>query len=290
MTARSIIEQNRSTQSFGRYTFPSSPGVHNIVLHFRGYSYQGSDGIVSGQVGANSEASIVLPIPSNLEDSYSVQINQFELGATGALAADTLSGNLNNVMRELGSIGLGTEGGVSGFLSQLQGASAFFGRNALDSLGVGGLSAAVDVTSGTAVNPHVALRFEGVDLKSHEFTWTLSPKNEEEARSLRDMINFIRSKILPTYSGIGGAGSGIPGGGTAISRALLNYPSLVDIYFTGLDQSYFYYFKPAMIKTFRTNYTPNGIALNRGGRPSVIQMSMSLTEARIHTASDVNQG
>lgn len=282
-SVRNIAEQNRANQSFGRYTFPSSPGVHNIVLHFRGYSYDGTQGIVSGRVGADSQASVVLPIPSNLEDTYSIQINQFELGATGALAADALSGNLNNVMSDLGKIGLGTEGGISGFLSQLQGASAFFGRNALDSLGVGGLSAAVDVTSGTAVNPHVALRFEGVDLKSHEFTWTLSPKNEEEARSLRDMINFIRAKALPTYNTS-------QDGDSSISRALLDYPSIVDIYFTGLDQSYFYYFKPAMIKTFRTNYTPNGIALNRGGKPSVIQMSMSLTEARIHTASDVNQG
>lgn len=286
-TARSIIEQNRASQSFGRYTFPSSPGVHNIVLHFRGYSYGGTEGTVGPRAGADSQASVVLPIPTNLEDSYNVQINQFELEATGGVAADILSGQGSDVLKDLASATSFSENstlnglGLAELVSTVKAASAFVGRNALDSLGVGGLSAAVDVTSGTAVNPHVALRFEGVNLKNHEFSWTLSPKNEEEARTLQGMINFIRSKILPSYAGVGD-------GDTAISRALLTYPSLVDIYFTGLDQSYFYYFKPAMVTNFSTNFTPNGLALNRGGRPSVIQMSMSLSEARIHTSADVN--
>lgn len=290
MSVRSIAEENRALQSFGRYTFPSSPGVHNIILHFRGYSYQGTEGTIKPKVGANSEASIVLPIPANLEDSYSIQINQFEMGTMGAGIADAISGAgrdavLNDIRTFLSPDRLDAFGGggvdnmIATGLSTARAAGAFIGRNLLDQLGLGGISGAVDVATGTAVNPHAALRFEGVDLKNHEFTWTLSPKNEEEARTLRDMINFIRSKALPTYA---------TDGESSLSRALLNYPSLVDIYFTGLDQSYFYYFKPAMIKTFRTNYTPNGIALNRGGRPSVIQMSMSLSEARIHTSADVN--
>lgn len=283
--ARSVTERNRAKQSFGRYTYPSTPGTHNIVLHFRDYSYEGTDGNVSARAGADSVASVVLPIPSNIEDSYGIQINQFELGAGGALAADALTGNLNNVMSDLGGLLSNTGEGLSasGALSTIKAAGAFAGRNALDALGIGGLSAAVDVTSGTAVNPHVALRFEGVNLKNHEFTWTLSPKNEDEARTIRDMINFIRSKILPTYNTS-------QDGQSAVSRALLNYPSVVDIYFVGADQSYLYYFKPAMVSNFKTNYSPNGLAFNRGGKPAVIQMSMSLTEARIHTASDVNQG
>jgi hypothetical protein len=283
--ARVVTEQNRAAQSFGRYTYPSTPGVHNIVLHFRKYSFNGTLGNVSPSIGANSIGSVVLPLPSNIEDTYSIQVNQFEMGSAGALAADFLSGNGRAVAEDVTNFlkdGLGEGMSPGSILSNIKAGSAFFGRNALDALGIGGLSGAVDVTSGTALNPHVALRFEGVNLKNHEFLWTLSPKNEAEAASIRDMINFIRSKILPTYNN--------GNGDSAISRALLDYPSLVDIYFVGVDQSYLYYFKPAMVSSFKTNYSPNGLAFNRGGRPAVIQMSMSLTEARIHTADDVNTG
>jgi hypothetical protein len=126
----------------------------------------------------------------------------------------------------------------------------------------------------------MTLRFEGVNLKSHTFNWSLSPESEEEAEQLKNLINFIRQRMLPTYAD--------PDGQSSLSRTLLNYPSLVDIYFTGINQEYFYYFKPCMIQNFTTDYTPNGVTLNRGGRPSFINMTMQLSEARIHTAADVN--
>lgn len=287
-SGREVVDRAKSNQSFQRFSYPSTPGAYSIVLHFRGYTYAGTGaGLVTGggsRIDANSQASIVLPIPTNIEDTFSIQVNQFELGPTGALAADALTGNLDTVMSDLSGLVKGENGELSaaGLLSTFKAASGFFGRNALDSLGINGLSGAVDVTTGTAVNPHVALRFEGVNLKNHEFTWTLSPENESEAARIRDMIKFIRAKILPTYN----TSQDTTAGGSAISRALLDYPSLVDIFFTGLDQSYLYYFKPAMVSNFKTNYSPNGLAFNRGGKPAVIQMSMSLTEARIHTSAD----
>ena len=44
--------------------------------------------------------------------------------------------------------------------------------------------------------------------------------------------------------------------------------------------------KTCMISQFNVDYTPNGIALNRGGRPSAIRINMVMTEAAIHTKSD----
>lgn len=286
-----VMANSRNNNSIvGRYVYPDGQSAHNIVMLFRDYSYQPTAGVVGQKVNQNTTASVVLPIPSNLQDTYSVQINPFELGSMGALAADALNGQSRNIASEAAS-GAGAAfndtaqaeglGGTAGaVLSNLKSASAFVGRNALDDLGIGGLAGAIDVATGTAVNPHVTLRFEGVNLKSHTFNWSMSPRNEREAETLKNLINFIRSRMLPSYDR--GQGS------TAISRGLLRYPNLVDIYFTGINQDYFYYFKPAMIQNFTTDYTPNGIALNRGGRPAFINMTMQLTEASIHTANDVN--
>jgi len=100
---------------------------------------------------------------------------------------------------------------------------------------------------------------------------------EEEAEQIKGMVNFIKSRMLPGYA---------TGGESSLGRALLTYPDLVDIYFTGLNQSYFYFFKPAMINTFTTDFTPQGLALNKGGKPSFINITMTVTEAQIHTRGD----
>ena len=71
-----------------------------------------------------------------------------------------------------------------------------------------------------------------------------------------------------------------------LARGLLRYPSMVDCFFHGIDQNYFYKMKTCMVSQFNVDYTPNGIALNRGGRPSAIRINMVMTEAAIHTKSD----
>ena len=286
-----VMNNSRNANSVvGRYVYPDGQSAHNIVLVFRDYSYNPTAGVVGQRVNRNTSASVVLPIPSNLQDTYSVQINPFELGSMGAVAADAMNGQARNIASDAASIAGNAYGGAAeapgagqaagSLLSDLRTAGTFVGRNALDDLGIGGLAGAIDVATGTAVNPHVTLRFEGVNLKSHTFNWQMSPRNAREAETLKNLINYIRGRMLPEYDGAGG--------NSAISRGLLKYPSLVDVFFTGIDQNYFYYFKPCMIQNFTTDYTPNGIALNRGGKPSFINLSLQLTEAAIHTRNDVN--
>lgn len=286
-----VMNNSRNANNVvGRYVYPDGQSAHNIVLVFRDYNYNPTAGTVGQKVNRNTTASVVLPIPSNLQDTYSVQINPFELGSMGAVAADAMNGQARSIASDAAGMAGSAYNGAAeapgagqaagSLLSSLRAAGTFVGRNALDDLGIGGLAGAIDVATGTAVNPHVTLRFEGVNLKSHTFNWSMSPRNTKEAETLKNLINYIRGRMLPQYDG--------PGGNSAISRGLLKYPSIVDVFFTGVDQDYFYYFKPCMIQNFTTDYTPNGIALNRGGKPSFINMSLQLTEAAIHTRNDVN--
>ena len=81
-------------------------------------------------------------------------------------------------------------------------------------------------------------------------------------------------------------GVSITGGNETLSRGLLRYPSMVDCFFHGIDSNYFYQLKTSMISQFNVDYTPNGIALNRGGKPSAVRLTMTMTEAAIHTKAD----
>ena len=88
-----VMANSRNANNIvGRYVYPAKQSAHNMVLVFRDYSYNPTAGVIGQKVNKNTDASVVLPIPSNLQDTYSVQINPFELGAMGALAADALAG------------------------------------------------------------------------------------------------------------------------------------------------------------------------------------------------------
>lgn len=288
-TVEREIASARQNQLLGDYRYPLTPSAHSIGLLFRDYSYQGSEGVRSGFLSTQERVSgsVILPIPTNLQDSYSVSIQSTELGIAGAAAADLVSGNVAGMSGDISRFTEAlTAGGEAGFMGNVIGAAsqyaAFAARQGLDAIAPG-VSAGVAVGTGTALNPHLALQFKGVELKQHSFQWTLSPRNAQEAEMIKDMIAFIRRKVLPRYTD--GATEG--GGGSALSRALLTYPSLIDVSFFGVDEPYFYYFKPCMCNNFIVNYAPTGnVSLNRGGRPSMVTLSMSLTEARIRTADD----
>ena len=283
---QSVISNARGDAGFSSFGFPSQPAAHNIVLVFKDYSFGGTfgagDGSSPGPIRATSGISggISLPLPNNIQDTYSVKVGPDQIGVTGEILTQALSEGTSqtweDIISDFSSAVEGNESSFSEIFSRAQQATRFFNRNVLETVGIG--DGAISVGTGTAVNPHVALRFDGVDLKTHNFSWTLSPKNADEADELRNMQQYIRSNMAPEYVTDGAAGP--------IGRNLLRYPSLVDIYFAGLAQDYFYYFKPAFVQSFTVNYSPNGVALNKGGKPAVVNMSMVVQEARAHTRED----
>ena len=281
-TVESVTARARQANTQAQFQYPSNPAPHNIVFVFKPYTYGGTSGVVRSV--SSVSGAVALPLPTNLQDTYSVKIGEYELGASGALVAQGLDSGAvtgQQALEDLNAIGdnlQSSDSTIGNLLSNAQAASRFFGRNFLDALPIGGVGGGVDIGTGTAVNPHIALKFDGVDLKTHNFQWVLSPKNESEAASIRDITRYVRQQMAPSYP--------VAGPGTAIGRNLLEYPSLVEISFVGVNQDYFYYFKPAMIGNFTVNYAPNGIALNRGGRPAVVTINMTVTEARIHTRED----
>lgn len=289
--------KKRNTQQILNY--PSMPGPHNMIFVFKDYTYtESGSGIIrrTGETISSSNrntrrrvnsgvtGSVSMPIPTNLQDSYSVRIGGNEIGMSGSMIADGMNEGGNSLRRAAQDI-QGFAGQFSNPDSTLEnifansGAAArFFGRNALDAIPIGGFGRALDIGTGSAVNPHVALQFDGVDLKTHSFAWVVSPKNEKEAQTLKDIIRFIKIQMSPDYL--------LESSQSSLGRNLLQYPSLVEIFFVGLNQEYFYYFKPAMISSFSVNYSPNGMSVNRGGKPAAMTLNMSLTEARIHTRED----
>ena len=287
--AASVIAQRQGKQRTGTYSFPHTIGHHAMILNFKTYDYGNS----SHARLMNAE-SIVLPLPKTLQDNLNIKVGADELGILGSLAAggmDSLSdfSGMGDVGAKFKSMFSKTtdEAEAVAATDTIADAAAVAGDTAMFLARAGLGAIAPDIAKGmgagkgVAINPYATLVFSGVDLKTHSFEWLLSPDTPEEAETLRKIIQRIQNNITPEMQGVS-----ITGGNETLSRGLLRYPSMVDCFFHGIDSNYFYQLKTSMISQFNVDYTPNGIALNRGGKPSAVRLTMTMTEAAIHTKAD----
>ena len=283
---KDIIKTNREGSRFGKYRFPQDLGPNAMVIDFQKYSYKRSTQGVDPN--ARTVTSIVLPLPQQIQDAYNLILGEQQLGVGGAFILDQFSDNptsLGNVLGSIENIGRNVAAGDIGELKDIVGGAGqyakFLSRSILDSLPIEGLSLATDLVTGSAVNPHTTLNFDGVNLKSFEFNWQLAPRSQKESDELKNIVRKIKSHILPKYSTLPNLAET---GSRATDRALLKYPDLAIIRFNGLAKDHFFQFKPGMINNLSIDYSPNGNVFLEGGKPAIVNLRMSFMEAQIHTS------
>ena len=296
----SIIDNRREnstrTSDGKRMAFPSNLGSHCTLLRFFDYKYGGVDG---GTV-SSSIADIILPLPKQIQDSFKINIAGDELGIIGNATAQ-VAGDPNASLAIAGQLGKAAVQAASniasGAMSAMTGdtakiaeavgkgtdAATYLSRSLLTKV-TPDIASGIGAGRGNALNPFATLVFKGVDLKVHSLEWLLSPDTEEESRSLKNIIKKLQMMVLPTTASP--LGDDAVTGLSALDRGLLKYPSMVDIYLQGIDNEYYMQFKTAMVSQISVDYTPNGLAVNKKGRPSAIRLTMTLQEAFIHTADD----
>lgn len=290
-----VMRRSRRQNIDSVLQFPSNLGAHSMMLVFNKYKYvppgdperqlnKVDESTYTAQQLAGKDT-ILLPLPANLRDSYNVRVQGYEAGlggaAVGTIASEltnTADLNLKTLLSRGGGLlrrlGLETDDMSSGGATGLGAAAAFIGRKSIDTFTPNG-GRAVDSGLGNLVNPKASLYFDGMNLKQHDFQWTLAPMKETESDTIRKISETIKRNVLPSYA-------------TALGfkRVLLNYPSTVDIFFFGIDQNYFVHYKTCMVQSFNTEFTPQGQAILKGGKPAVQTISLQMIETDIHTSED----
>jgi hypothetical protein len=281
-----ISERARGATRYKNLSHPVTDDDYGILLMFREYQYRRSSERGFSQTDtSNVTDTIFLPLPGNITDTFQVRVQRFDQGTTGDVISSTLSEiDTNNlgVTDLTGAIVTGAMKNLPGLqgsnaseiASNLDKDLAFLIRRGVDSV-FPNQGRNIDAGTGTFVNPKAALSFEGVEMKTHNFDWVIAPKSAEESENLRLISETIRRNMLPSYVNT-----------SIIQRAMFKYPSMVDIFFVGLDSDHYFYFKTCMVQAFTTNFTPNGTAVLRGGRPAMVQMQLQVIETDIHTAED----
>jgi hypothetical protein len=276
---KTYMERN----SIAQLQFPDSLHEHGIILEFKEYSYAQKDKAAS----ANIKTSILLPLPESLLDASGVKIAGIQLGALGAAAAEiasqSQSGSLEDAIMGILTIeNISTVMGVG---------AASLVKEGLNKTGMQGAQKGIEAGLGATFNPFQALTFEGVDLKSYVFDWTLAPSTRQETLNLQKIIKKIRQHIHPEYKNFGSdQSSWEDSASTAVQlggRAFLAYPDVCHIKIIGSPDGSLITFKPAMVGGFQVNYAGAGeLAFLEGGDPAVVKISMNLTEMQIWTRGD----
>lgn len=229
---------------------------------------------------------IILPIPQNVSDSISVTWGEDNIDAIQAAALAGGQAIIDNpiegakqamdVIKKMGGDAIKS----SSVQQAIQ--TAISGR-AVNALG-GNVSATglISRTTGQVLNSNLELLFQGVNLRSFQFTFDLAPRSRSEAEEVKQIIRTFKQTMLAKS---GGAGSG-----TNTNLGLfINAPSVYQLtYKTGPAKHQFLNtFKPCALTDISVNYTASGTyATYEDSSPVHMQMALAFKEINPVYAED----
>jgi len=163
-----------------------------------------------------TEATIVLPMPENIQTGYNAQYANPGIGPFGAAGAalgeniaigqdvgaslssaltnQTLEDLKSNLKSGLTNIFAGV---ASSELSALAGGLIGGAPGLAIGAGVGGAVQGALAGAGVALNPGLATLFEGTNFRTHSFNYKFIPRNEKEQEDLRFIVKQFKRAMSP---------------------------------------------------------------------------------------------
>jgi hypothetical protein len=259
---RDIPPEKAKRSGFSQLTFPQDIGDYYISFTFKKYDRK----VPLGNRVDLPQGVINLPIPTNLQEQFSMQYADKQLGVAGFLE------------KELGTALGGTTSGTSESWKKAgedigktmaSKEAVFYGARSIAGLSdsVGG---AVDKATGTVLNPYQSLLFQGVNLRSHSFSYRFSPNNKAESETLKNIIKEFKKRMHPGKDNL-----------------LYYFPDVCDIAF-GKSAKEPYFFKTCFLESMSVNYAPQGTPafFAENFNPVEVEVSLSFKEIEPLTRDD----
>ena len=237
-------------------------------------------------------ATVVLPIPGNLQVAYNAQYENQGLGILGGMSAGRVGGSTvkNGLSDAIGQIydkvsSINADSQSTGELLAAGGvaavASGVAGKTPLGAviIGAGGVSSVVTgqlLQAGLAINPHMAVIFRGVDFRTHSFEYKFIARNQNESDILKNIINTLRYHMLPRNA----IGSQNGSAGLAFE-----YPEEFKLSFAPSIASNLYEIGRSVLTQLQIQYNGENIPIffENTGAPVSITIAMSFQEVQIYT-------
>ncbi len=218
-------------------------------------------------------ATIILPMPSNLTESFAVSYETPALGPIVGALTESLTNQARNAGPENpGESSLGKTSVATGVavIAQLAMSAA---KSTSEAAGAPGIGAGLKMISGVAPNPHLAVIFENVGLREHTFNYKFAPRSAAEMETLKRIISSLKKSLLPGLS--------------ASQSVLFSFPDVCDISFGPYKDSP-YRIKRCVMTNLSVNHAASGtIAFHKGGDPVMVEINMTFKEMGAFTRADL---
>lgn len=254
---------------------PSASGVTpsslttwtELQIYDNGAKRSGGARVVGSSAGGAS-ATWVLPLPQDLTDMHSMQYETVEFGALAIASTkllDMMSAGTGAISQEL------EKGYGPGASSTLGNISRVAGEEVL---GFFGLEQAINVLRArnrNTVNPNMENLFKTPNLRTFQFSWTLTPLSSTDSSSIKDFVGVMKTKMYPTNSPV------------LYGWNRLDYPAefILNFYSSGLSSGKQKIFSTAACACtdLTIGYTPNGaFHTHTDGRPTTVTISGTFQE------------
>ena len=240
-----------------------------------------------------NDGTILLPIPSNVQDNNNVQYGESKMNglqAAGVSAAEGITRNFFDLVK--GDIkGIDFKGKASDNIDNLgDKIKAGLGGDPTTAAAVAGdiltkqltASAAnvfdANVTanqllaraSGEIINPNLEILFSDVTIRNFQFRYKLTPRNKYESEQIKLIIRAFKRNMAPQAIGSDGA-----------SDFFLRTPNVFKLrYRSGnRDHPFLNKFKQCFLSDMQTTYTGEGVySTYDDGTPVSILLSLSFKE------------
>ena len=244
-----------------------------------------------------NDGSILLQVPSQVQDSNSVQFGDSEMNTIAGAAAGAISGVMKEGGQALSDSIQGKKGageaisdlvakgkaGADNIIGNTPGLmnAAQQGLNAkLTSSALGVFGANVSTSqllarsTGQVFNPNLELLFDKPTLRSFRFSFKMTPRSQEEARQCKLIIRSFKQNMAPKANT---EGSGSLDG----SAIFLKSPNIFELRYRkgNRDHPFLHKFKQCFLTDFSVNYTAEGLHTTYDdARPISMQMDMTFKE------------
>ncbi len=240
--------------------------------------------------------SILLPIPSQLQDTNNVKYADSTLNglaAAGVEGAENLMrgidfNNLGNASEVMNNVATGVKDTVLENVGTSDAALDVVNKFlASKAVGVFGGNVSVNQLlargNGEVINPNMELLFDGPTLRNFRFSFKFTPRNSKEAQQVKLIIRAFKRNMAPK------TGGSLVGSG----NWFLKSPNLFNLrYRSGRrDHPFLNKFKQCFLTDVQTTYTADGTyATYDDGTPVSMQLDLSFKEVEPIYDVDYDQG
>ena len=225
----------------------------------------------------SSVGSVYLPMQPGLAESSSVSWGENTINALEAAAANVAGATIKGASEGIKQAGAAAKSAAEGGFKNLQGitpdeVASFFAGQAI------GNNNLLTRTTGKILNPNLELLFNGPSLRSFSYTYKFTPREEREAREVRNIIKFFKKQMSPKRSQNG--------------KLFLESPNVFKLkYFfkNGREHPFLNKIKICALRSFDVQYTPDGSYMTyEDGSMTSYQMSLNFGELNPIYADEID--